>query len=95
MGRCKKHRRCRFLSEERLFKPVAVPVKHLEIIELEPDEFEAIRISDYENKSQIEGAEEMQISRGTYQRILESGRKKIISFLLYNQSLKIKNRSYK
>ena len=93
MGRCKKHRCCRLLEGERLYKPIAVPMKHLETIHLEPDEFEAVRISDYENKSQIEGAEKMQISRGTYQRILESGRKKIFSFLLNNQSLKIKNRS--
>lgn len=93
MGRCKKQRCCRLLEGERLYKPITVPIQHLEQIELEPDEFEAVRISDYENKSQIEGAEIMGISRGTYQRILESGRKKIFSFLLNNQSLKIKNRS--
>lgn len=93
MGRCKKQRCCRLLEGERLYKPIATPMKHLETIELEPDEFEAVRISDYENKSQIEGAEIMRISRGTYQRILEKGRKKIFSFLLNNHALKIKNRS--
>jgi len=93
MGRCKKNRFCRLLDGERVYKPAAMPINKLSVIELEPDEFEAVRISDYENKSQIEGAELMEISRGTYQRILESGRRKILDFLLNNNALKIKTRS--
>jgi uncharacterized protein len=90
MGRCKKQRCCRALRSERIFKPVAKPLVDLKIIELELDEFEAVRLCDFEDKSQIEASIIMQISRGTLQRILQSGRKKILEFLINNQALKIK-----
>lgn len=48
----------------------------MEIVELELDELEAVRLADYEGKSQIETGEIMNVSRGTVQRLLASGRKK-------------------
>jgi uncharacterized protein len=92
MGRCKKIRCCRKLRTEKIYKPVAIPLTDLDIIEIEIDEFEAVRLCDFEDKSQIEASEIMKISRGTFQRILESGRKKIIGSLIENQALKIKRK---
>ena len=91
MPRNKKIRCCRILSEETIFKPMGVPLPELEIIELEADEIEVIRLCDYEQKSQIEAAQIMKISRGTIQRLLISGRKKILEALLYQQAVKLKN----
>jgi uncharacterized protein len=91
MGRCKKTRCCRKFRSERIFKPIAVPMTDLKIIEIDVDEFEAIRLCDYEGKSQIETAKIMKISRGTVQRILNSGRNKLIDFIIHKQALKIKN----
>jgi len=51
------------------------------------DEFEAMRLCDLEGLSQIEAGERMQISRGTVQRLLESGRRKVVQALLANQGL--------
>ena len=51
------------------------------------DEFEAMRLCDLEDLSQIEAGERMQISRGTVQRLLESGRRKVVQALLANQGL--------
>jgi predicted DNA-binding protein (UPF0251 family) len=51
------------------------------------DEFEAMRLCDLEGLSQIEAGERMQISRGTVQRLLESGRRKVVQALLANHGL--------
>ena len=58
---------------------------------MELDELEAVRLSDYENKSQIEAGEIMNVSRGTIQRLLTSGRKKILDGLLHSKAIKLKN----
>jgi predicted DNA-binding protein (UPF0251 family) len=92
MGRCKKRRCCRLLSNERLYKPIAVPMNDISIIEIGYDEFEAMRLCDTEDNSQIEASEKMKISRGTIQRLLGNGRKKIILAILQNKAIKINNK---
>ena len=52
---------------------------------------EAIRLCDMEGKNQIEASESMQISRGTVQRLLRSGRKKIVDALIHTKGLRRKN----
>lgn len=89
MPRCKKNRCCRFLDSEKIFKPKSVPLSDLNITEIFIDEFEAVRLCDHEGLSQIEAGEKMEISRGTVQRLLESGRFKIIDALLNDKALKI------
>lgn len=91
MPRCKKQRCCRLLENERIFKPTGIPLSEMEIIDIEIDEIEAIRLCDYEGKSQIETAEIMGISRGTVQRLLNSGRRKILDGLLHLKAIKLKN----
>ncbi len=91
MPRCKKQRCCRILENEVIFKPTGIPLSEMEIISVDIDELEAIRLCDYEGKSQIEAAELMKISRGTVQRLLISGRKKILEGLLHQKAIKLKN----
>ena len=91
MGRCKKHRRCRFLDNEQVFKPVGIPIWQVQMVELEPDEIEAMRLCDIENRNQIEAAEIMHISRGTVQRLLLSGRYKLMEAMLNSKAIKLKN----
>ena len=88
MPRCKKQRCCRLLENERIFKPTGIPLSEMEIIDIEIDEIEAVRLCDYEGKSQIETAEIMGISRGTVQRLLNSGRRKILDGLLHLKAIK-------
>ncbi|AHC15662.1 DUF134 domain-containing protein [Salinispira pacifica] len=85
----RKRRNCRSLEGGRNFKPSGVPSYSLERISLDLDEFEAVRLCDHEGKSQIEAARIMEISRGTVQRLLESGRWKITEILLHNHELVI------
>ena len=91
MPRCKKQRCCRILNDERIFKPTGIPMSNLEINEIEIDELEAERLCDYEGKSLIETAEIMGLSRGTVQRLLNSGRRKKLDGLLHLKAIKLKN----
>lgn len=94
MPRGKKRRCCRTLENETIFKPTGIPLSEMEIVELELDELdelEAVRLADYEGKSQIETGEIMNVSRGTVQRLLASGRKKIMDGFLHSKAIKLKN----
>ena len=91
MPRFKKERCCRILENARIFKPVGIALSQVEITEIEVDELEAVRLCDYEGKSQIETAEIMKISRGTVQSLLNSGRKKILDGLLHLKAIRLKN----
>ena len=92
MGRVKKERCCRELGGSKLFKPRGVPGRELTINNIEIDEFEAMRLCDLEEKSQIEAAEVMGVSRGTIQRLLTKGRKKVMESLLNNKGLLIEDK---
>ncbi|MBZ4683208.1 MAG: uncharacterized protein PWP46_909 [Fusobacteriaceae bacterium] len=91
MPRIKKKRCCRLLPNEKGFKLMGVKGQDMEKVELSPDEFEVIRLCDYENKNQIEASEAMEISRGTIQRILKSARYKVVDALLNDKIIIIKN----
>lgn len=84
-------RYARRLDGNRSFKPAGIPRTQLEINNMGLDEFEALRLVDYEGKSQIEASEEMQISRATLQRLLIKARKKVVDSILNNKSLEIHN----
>lgn len=60
-----------------------------DLITLKLDELEAIRLADLEGLYQEQAAEKMQVSRPTFARILESGRKKVAEALVYGKGLVI------
>jgi predicted DNA-binding protein (UPF0251 family) len=92
MPRYRKRRRCRQIPTELVYKPTALPMAELNVIELELDEFESMRLCDLENKNQIDAAEIMGVSRATVQRLLTSGRKKVIDAMLNSKAIKIKSK---
>lgn len=59
------------------FKPFGIPRSQLEEVVLHYDEYEAIRLLDYEGLMQEQAAEKMNVSRPTLTRIYESARKTI------------------
>ncbi|MDC7239721.1 MAG: DUF134 domain-containing protein [Spirochaetales bacterium] len=89
MPRRYKQRNCRKLDGRRNFKPSGIPSRELEKVELDLDEFEAVRLCDYDGMNQIEAAEAMAVSRATVQRLLTTGRKKIVDVLLNKKELLI------
>jgi len=77
------------------FKPRGIPLKQLEIIQLTLDELEAVRLCYHERYYQNEAAREMDISRQTLGRILNSANRKIADFLVNGQALKIEGGNVK
>jgi len=84
-----KERYCRAFDGATYFKPRGVPLRKLHINELALDELEAIHLCDYEDLNQTEAAKKMKISSSTLQRLLYSGRKKIIDALYSSKAIKI------
>ena len=85
--RRKKLRYCRGVDGFNLFKPSGIPLSQLEIVELGLDELEAMRLCDLDDKQQEEAAQAMGVSRGTIQRLLQSGRKKLLTSITEGQAL--------
>lgn len=69
------------------FKPIGVRATALEQISLNLDELEAIRLADYLGKDHAEAADEMEISRSTFTRLIEQARHKVARFLLEGKNL--------
>ncbi len=87
MGRPKKPRYCREFDGVNLLKPAAIPLTELELVSLEIDELEAMRLCDFEGQDQSAAAEAMGVSRGTIQRILQDGRRKLLDTLIHGKAL--------
>jgi uncharacterized protein len=71
------------------FKPIGVSGVSLQQVLLSLDELEASRLADYQGLSHEEAAEEMNISRSTFSRLIEQARKKIADFLVHGKLLTI------
>ncbi len=80
---------CRTLIElgVQIFKPAGTPLVELEKIHILPDELESMRLCDSLGLTQQQAGERMGISRGTVQRLVNSGRKILIETLLEGQAL--------
>jgi uncharacterized protein len=77
------------MPDKNYFKPRGIPTVDLEEIVLNLDEFEAIRLADYEQLYQEEAAVKMNISRQTFGRIVEAAHKKIADVLINGKALRI------
>ena len=85
----RKMRHCRHFDGASYFKPRGIPSTQLEEVVLALDEFEAIRLADFEGLYQEDAAAKMNISRQTFGRIIESAHKKIADILINGKALKI------
>ncbi len=63
------------------FKPIGVRPDMLRNTTLSLDEYEAIRLADLEGYSHADAASEMEISRSTFSRLVETARKKMATFI--------------
>ena len=80
---------CRRFLGATYIKPRGIPLSKLIVNTLELDELEAAHLCDYEGLSQAEAAKKMEISTSTLQRLLYSGRKKIIDALYSAKAIEI------
>ena len=71
------------------FKPIGVRGHDLKRIVLTLDEFEAFRLADQLGLTHASAADEMEISRSTFSRLIEKTRKKIADFIILGKTLTI------
>jgi predicted DNA-binding protein (UPF0251 family) len=71
------------------FKPKGIPASELEVTVLALDEFEALKLADFEQRYQEQAAKAMHISRQTFGRIVESARYKIAAALIHGYAIRI------
>jgi len=89
MVRPRNCRRVGFTPESNYFKPRGIPLSMLEEVILTVDEFEAIRLADLEGLYQEQAAKQMNVSRQTFGRIIDSAHKKVAEALVKGKALKI------
>lgn len=73
------------------FKPNGKPLRELEVISLEHDEFEALRLVDNVGLQQIEAAKKLGVSRQTLANIVKSARFKVSTCLIEGKALFMNN----
>lgn len=71
------------------YKPTGFNRSKLKRILIRLDEYEAIRLADYQGLDHATAAERMKISRSTFTRLIESARKKVASFIIEGGELVI------
>jgi uncharacterized protein len=76
------------------FKPFGVPMRELEPVVLLYEEYEAIRLCDYENLTQEEAAGKMNISRPTFTRLYDKARKNIAKAFVEGKAIFIQGGTY-
>ena len=95
MPRPRKHRRLMHTPQPAIFKPVGVPLKSLDSTTLLHEELEALRLADLEGRYQEEAAEQMGISRSTFQRVVTEARRKIALTLVEGTALHIEGGTFR
>jgi len=88
--RPRKHRHCECPFRQRggvTYKPISIPLSQLRQVRFPADELEALRLCDVEGLTQEEAGERMGVSRGTVQRLVTGGRKRLLEALLAGDAL--------
>lgn len=82
-------RKIAYNPEVTYFKPQGIPMRFLEIVELDLEEIEALRLKNLDKLDQNQSALQMQTSQSTFQRILASAYNKISDALINGKAIKI------
>ena len=94
MARPRKWRRVCTLPKIHKFGPLDLDENRAELI-MTVEEYETIRLMDFEGLNQQQCADSMAVARSTVQRIYDGARKKIADSLVNGKILKIESGDYK
>ncbi|WP_058484904.1 DUF134 domain-containing protein [Defluviitalea phaphyphila] len=94
MPRPIKCRKVEFFPENTYFIPLGKRKCDIEEIILKVEELEAMRLKDIEELNQEECAKKMQVSRQTFQNIIDSARKKVTIALTKGNAIHISGGNY-
>lgn len=95
MPRPRKWRKVCCLPEWTTFGPVGSGKGRAKIIVMSVDEYETIRLIDYEGMTQEECAKSMNVARTTVQRIYNDAREKISSIFVEGNLVRIEGGDYR
>lgn len=94
MPRPIKPRKISFVPENNYFIPLGKTKCQVEEVQIKVEELEAMRLKDDENLFQEECAAKMQVSRQTFQLILDEARKKVVNALIEGKAINIQGGNY-
>ncbi|NLL89645.1 MAG: DUF134 domain-containing protein [Dehalococcoidales bacterium] len=94
MARPFKCRRIAYIPGITYFKPTGIPLDELEEVVLSLEEAEALRLKELEELEQEQGAQKMNVSRPTFQRILAAARQKVADAILNGKAIRIEGGNY-
>jgi predicted DNA-binding protein (UPF0251 family) len=77
------------------FKPRGVPMVNLEQVQLTVDELEALRLADFLGLSHELAGQQMGVSRATFGRIVEQGRRAVADALIHGKAINVEGGNYK
>jgi len=89
MPRPRKIRKISFSPNAHYYKPLGVPLRTLEEVNVSYEEMESLRLKHFEKLEQTGAAEKMQISQPTYNRHLNSALEKISIAMLKGKAIRI------
>ena len=94
MPRPVKYRCVESIPRVTFFQPMGVPFGNWEEVVLSIEEAEAIRLKDLEGLDQEESARRMHVSRPTFQRVLESARRKMAEALTDGKAIRVEGGNF-
>lgn len=83
-------RRIHFEPGATYFKPAGIPLRELKEVVLSFEEGESLRLKDVEGLDQKMAATKMSISQPTFNRTINSARKKLAEAIIKGKAIKIK-----
>jgi len=95
MPRPKKWKKVCCLPKRNLFGPINGTNTDREVIIMTVEEYETLRLIDFEGMTQEECSKRMNVARTTVQRIYNDARKKLAEVLVNGKVLKIEGGDYK
>ena len=94
MPRPRKKRILSRLPRAAVYKPAGVPLDQLRQVSLLQEELEALRLADLEGLTQAQAAEEMGVSRSTFQRVVAQARRRVAQALVQGHALQIEGGTF-
>jgi predicted DNA-binding protein (UPF0251 family)/DNA-directed RNA polymerase subunit RPC12/RpoP len=94
LARPTKWRKVEFIPNIQYFAPSDIDAASLQENILRIEELEAIRLKDLEGMEQEDCADKMEVSRQTFQRILNAAREKIADSLINGKAIRIEGGNY-
>ncbi len=76
------------------YKPFGVPMRELESVVMPIEEYEALRLADYENLTHEKAAEKMNISRPTFTRLYDRARKNVAKAFVEGKAILIRGGTF-